>query len=264
MSGYSERRFGPDGQRLVEETGSKVRAVAVRSHSNPSDMLGDVGKVFATLSKYEVRFLGTGSTHHCVSGRRDADIAVLFECSDQTYAKIFREPDFASAKELDPHMVMRHLDADVMDASRDDIAALRTQYRANIIERLLLDCTPTSLHRVTKHLTRFHAAITGVKKPERKVQREEIVPYRIYVQNIRETARATLGHLMQRKNILGGWSNKTTVRLQGNAVTIQRLEDDLRATFTGKRLDRMDIGPVSAVIRDDDRQPTVRVSDVRQ
>jgi len=254
------KRFDRFGQPEIEEAGPKVRAIAVRSWNDPSAMLGDVGKIFATLSKFGVNFLGTGSTHHCASGRGDADITILFECDDRTYAQIRREPAVSGSRELDPHTVMRHLDADVMDATSGEIAALRKQHRANIIQRLLLDCTPTSLHRVTKHLTRFNVAMTGVKKPEGKVQREKIVPYRVYVQNIRDSARMALANLMDKKKIAGGWGNKTTVRLNGNVVDVRALEDHLRAHFP-RRLDRLDLGPVSAVNRDQ-TQDTVRVAEI--
>jgi hypothetical protein len=256
---YPARKFDAQGQPAIEERGPSVRALAVRNWSDPSRMLGDVGRIFAALSEFNVKFMGTGSTHHCAGGMHNADTTILFECDDRTYAKIRRLPAVAGANELNPNTVMRNLDADVMNASSDEIAAVRKQHRANIISRLLLNCTPTSLHQVTRHLTRSGVAITSVKRPERAVERDEIAEYKIYVQNMREKARAAVEQLMCKKNIDGALGNKTTVRLNGNVVDVQKLEQHLFEQFAG-RIDRLDIGPVSAVIREQN-QPTVRVTD---
>jgi hypothetical protein len=251
-------RYDASGQPFVEETGPKTRAIAVRNWSAPNQMLANVGRVFTVLSEYGLKFLGTGSTHHCSGGRENADTIILFECDDTTYAKIHREPAISGSKELDPHTVMRNLDADVMDATPGEVASIRKEHRANIIQRLLLDCNPWGLNRVTKHLTHAGVAITGVKRPERKVQRGEVVPFKVYVQNISGEARAALANLMEKKNIGGGWGNKSTVRLVGNVVDVQALQDHLDAQF-GDRVDRLDLGPVNAVIRAEDQRPTVRL-----
>lgn len=253
----SERRFDSTGQPVINETGPKVRALAVRNWNDPTRMLGDVSRIYAALSEFGVQFMGTGSTHHRGNGR-EADITILFECTDTTYARLRRIPEVCGAFELDPHTVMRNLDADIMHAYPDEITTIRRGHRANIIERLMLECTPTSLHRVTKHLTRSGVTMTGVKKPDHIPERDEVARYRIYIQNIIEKARASLTELMQKHNIDGGWGNKTTVRMNGNVLKVQALQQHLITRFED-RLDRIDLGAVTAIIREEDRQPTVRV-----